>query len=83
MADTPHKSKRRLEMSELALLGGKPVRTATWSQWSVFDQDDEDRLLDVFRTGKWWRHAYAQAVELVEDEIHPKSQVVQFQRAFA
>jgi len=70
-------------MSELALLGGKPVRTAAWPEWPVFDQADEDRLLHVFRSGNWWRHSYAQGVELVEDEAHPASLVAQFQRAFA
>jgi dTDP-4-amino-4,6-dideoxygalactose transaminase len=70
-------------MSELALLGGSPVRTQAWPKWPVFDQTDEERLLQVFRSGNWWRHSYAQGVELTEDEVHPESLVVQFQRAFA
>jgi dTDP-4-amino-4,6-dideoxygalactose transaminase len=70
-------------MSELAMLGGRPVRTQPWPGWPVFDQTDEQRLLKVFRSGNWWRHSYAQGVELAEDEVHPESLVVQFQRAFA
>lgn len=70
-------------MSQLALHGGAPVRTAPWPQWPIFDQADEDLLLDVLRSGNWWRHSYGQGVELAEDETDPKSTIARFQRAFA
>jgi dTDP-4-amino-4,6-dideoxygalactose transaminase len=70
-------------MSELAILGGSPIRTQPWPKWPVFDQDDEELLLKVFRSGNWWRHSYGQGVELIEDEEHPDSMVAQFQHAFA
>ncbi len=70
-------------MSQLALNGGSPVRTAPWPQWPIFDQEDERLLLEVLRSGNWWRHSYGQGVELAEDELDPKSMVARFQRAFA
>ncbi len=70
-------------MSELALHGGEPVRTAPWPQWPVSDDEDERMLLDVLHSGNWWRHSYGEGVELAEDESDPKSMVARFQRAFA
>lgn len=40
-------------MSELAIKGGKPVRTASWPGWPVHDEREEKAVLDVLRTGKW------------------------------
>ena len=70
-------------MGELAVSGGQPVRSAPWPPWPVFDDEDEQALLEVLRSGNWWRHSYGQGVELVEDEADPKSTVARFQRAFA
>ena len=70
-------------MSQLALNGGKQVRTAPWPQWPIFDKEDEHLLLDVLHSGNWWRHSYGEGVELAEDEDAPKSMVARFQRDFA
>jgi dTDP-4-amino-4,6-dideoxygalactose transaminase len=70
-------------MGKLATNGGEPVRTAPWPRWPVFDETDEQALLDVLRSGNWWRHSYGQGVELAEDETDPKSTVARFQQAFA
>ena len=70
-------------MSELALHGGEPVRTAPWPQWPVYDDEDEKMLLDVLHSGNWWRHSYGEGVELAENESDPKSMVARFQRTFA
>jgi dTDP-4-amino-4,6-dideoxygalactose transaminase len=70
-------------MQPLAFLGGEPVRTAPWPRWPVFDQREEDALLEVLRSGNWWRHSYGQGVELAESEDNPQSTVARFQRAFA
>jgi perosamine synthetase len=53
-----------------ALLGGAPVRSKSFPSWPVFDATEERELLDVLRSGKWYRgygknvdrfeHAYAQ-----------------------
>src|SRR3990172_2460944 len=75
--------RREERMSQLALQGGEQVRTAPWPQWPVFDNEDEQRLLEVLRSGNWWRHSYGEGVELAEDEADPKSMVARFQRAFA
>jgi dTDP-4-amino-4,6-dideoxygalactose transaminase len=70
-------------MTQLALHGGEPVRAAPWPRWPIFDDEDERLLLDVLRSGNWWRHSYGEGVELAEDEADPKSMVARFQRAFA
>jgi dTDP-4-amino-4,6-dideoxygalactose transaminase len=70
-------------MSLPALLGGQPVRTAPWPRWPVFDEREENALLEVLRSGHWWRHSYGQGVELAESDENPQSTVARFQRAFA
>lgn len=70
-------------MSTLAILGGEPVRTASWPTWPVFDKTEEEGLLEVLRSGNWWRHSYGEGVELNEDEENPQSTVARFQRHFA
>ena len=37
----------------LALLGGKPVRTRPFPAWPVFGAEEEMRLLQALRSGKW------------------------------
>jgi dTDP-4-amino-4,6-dideoxygalactose transaminase len=51
-----------------ALLGGTPTCTQTWPAWPVHGPEEESRLLDVLRSGKWWfgekvqqfEHAFAE-----------------------
>jgi dTDP-4-amino-4,6-dideoxygalactose transaminase len=38
-----------------ALLGGKPVRDAGFPGWPVVERREEDALLGVLRSGKWYR----------------------------
>jgi dTDP-4-amino-4,6-dideoxygalactose transaminase len=38
-----------------ALLGGTPVRQGRWPGWPVFDRREEDEMLGVLRSGKWYR----------------------------
>jgi perosamine synthetase len=38
-----------------ALLGGSPVRTQPFPHWPVTDGEDQQALLDVFRSGRWSR----------------------------
>ena len=42
--------------SNLALLGGSPVRgpEKSWPQWPIHDQAEEEAVLDVLRSGKWF-----------------------------
>jgi perosamine synthetase len=40
---------------KLALSGGKPVRTAEWSDWPIWDDSVEKSITDMYRSGKWYR----------------------------
>lgn len=40
---------------QLALLGGKPVRTRPFAAWPVFGKPEEKRLLQTLHSGKWGR----------------------------
>lgn len=42
-------------MSELAILGGQPIRTKSFPKWPQVDKMDEKVLLDVLHSGKWGR----------------------------
>jgi dTDP-4-amino-4,6-dideoxygalactose transaminase len=41
-------------MSRLAIFGGTPVRQRDFPVWPVFDEREEQALLDVLRSGRWW-----------------------------
>jgi len=70
-------------MSVLAINGGTAVRQRPFPQWPVYDQREEDALIGVLRSGKWWRFAFGQGVELAEPEQGERSQVASFQEEFA
>jgi len=66
-------------MSRLALFGGTPQRTKPFPSWPAFDENEEQALLEVLRSGKWWRYSYGEAVELKELEVdQPRSKVAEF-----
>jgi dTDP-4-amino-4,6-dideoxygalactose transaminase len=69
--------------SALAINGGKPVRTDPFPAWPCFDKREEDAVLKVLRSGKWWQFAYGQGLELIEGESQDISQTSWFQRDFA
>ena len=70
-------------MSKLAINGGKPLRDKPFVEWPVFEHEEEEALLGVLRSGKWWRFAFGQGVEMIEPEKGDRSQVVLFQEEFA
>ncbi|MFH1921203.1 MAG: DegT/DnrJ/EryC1/StrS family aminotransferase [Planctomycetota bacterium] len=39
-----------------AFLGGKPVRTKGYQSWPMVDAADEKSVLDVVRSGRWYRN---------------------------
>jgi len=41
--------------SELALKGGAPVRTSDWLSWPVWDPKAEKPMLELLRSGNWYR----------------------------
>lgn len=45
------------ETARPALLGGTPVHTGGWARWPQWQADWEPELLDVFRSGRWFRGA--------------------------
>ena len=70
-------------MKKLAISGGTPVRTTPFPSWPVFDETEERALLKVLRSGKWWRFAFGQGVELAEPEPGEAGEVLKFQTEFA
>ncbi len=49
-----------------ALLGGKPVRSEPFPSWPKFNATEEKALLEVLRSGKWFR-GYGQQVNRFEE----------------
>jgi len=61
----------------------KTVRTKPFASWPVFDKTEEAALLKVLHSGKWWRFAFGQGVEMAEPEEGEMSEVALFQKEFA
>src|SRR5258705_10686906 len=72
-------------MSRLALHGGVPIRNKPFPAWPVFDEKDGRSLLEVLRSGKWWRYSRSEIAELEEAQTGSQhcSKVVEFEKAFA
>lgn len=41
--------------TKLAINGGEKVHSGTWPTWPVWDQSAESGIVEMLRTGKWWR----------------------------
>lgn len=52
-------------MGICALKGGAPLRKKPLYQWPVFDETEEQALLGVLRSGKWW---YGERVKEFEEK---------------
>ena len=39
----------------LAINGGEKVHNGTWPTWPVWDQSAEPGIIEMLRTGRWWR----------------------------
>jgi len=50
-------------MAQLAVNGGRPVRTKPWPDWPVYGKAEEEALLGVLRSGRWY---YAEKVREFE-----------------
>jgi dTDP-4-amino-4,6-dideoxygalactose transaminase len=70
-------------MSKLALFGGSPVRTEPFPHWPVFDKAEESALLEVVRSGQWWRYSMGEAVDPASAPAGVRSKVGEFQELFA
>lgn len=58
-------------MSDLAALGGSPIRIEPYPQWPVFDERDIQAVTDVIQSGRWGGYPY------------PGPQTAEFARRFA
>lgn len=45
-------------MSELAIFGGKPVRSEPYPEWPVFDERDVEAVASVVKSGQWGGYPY-------------------------
>src|SRR5204863_1092250 len=43
------------EAAKPALLGGAPVHSGGWSEWPAWRESWEPAVLEVLRSGKWYR----------------------------
>jgi dTDP-4-amino-4,6-dideoxygalactose transaminase len=66
-----------------ALLGGTPIRTEPFSSWPVFDEKEEQALIQLLRSGQWWRYSMGEAIEPGPVTGELPSQVAEFQGQFA
>jgi dTDP-4-amino-4,6-dideoxygalactose transaminase len=65
-------------VSELALLGGAPVRTRPWPAWPQHDEAERRAVLDVLDSGEWggfpmpnrWAERFASSFALAHDCRH-------------
>ena len=58
-------------MSDLAALGGTPIRTEPYPAWPVYDERDVQAITDVIRSGRWGGYPY------------PGPQTAEFARRFS
>lgn len=70
-------------MSGLALLGGEPLRKRPFPAWPVSDEREEQAVLEVVRSGRWWRYSMGEAVDAMSAESGARSKVAEFQNLFA
>lgn len=69
-------------MAKLAIKGGTPIRTKPFSAWPIYDEREVEAVVDVVKSGKWWRGAYS-AVELGAEKVSGRSKVEEFEEKFA
>ncbi len=55
-------------MQRLAIFGGNPVRTKPYPAWPVFDESEEQAILGVLRSGRWWHALQGESSHL--DDAH-------------
>src|SRR4030042_1791007 len=60
-----------VSMSDLAALGGPPVRTEPYPDWPVYDERDIQAVTNVIKSGRWGGYPY------------PGPQTAEFARRFA
>jgi dTDP-4-amino-4,6-dideoxygalactose transaminase len=43
------------QSKKLAINGGEKLRTSGWPDWPVWDKSSENEVIDMLRSGRWWR----------------------------
>ena len=43
------------EQDKLAINGGPKVHPGNWPEWPVWDQAEEENIIAMLRSGRWWR----------------------------
>jgi perosamine synthetase len=51
------------EAAKPALLGGTPVRKGGWARWPVWRESWEPKIIEVLRSGRWYRGSEGQVDE--------------------
>jgi perosamine synthetase len=56
---------------KLAFKGGDPIRTAGWPEWPIWDESAERGIVEMYRSGKWYRDwgTYCQEFEKAYAEL--------------
>jgi len=47
--------KNNLQLKKLAINGGEKVHPGSWPRWPYWDQSAEPGIVEMFRSGRWWR----------------------------
>ncbi|MCJ7820862.1 MAG: DegT/DnrJ/EryC1/StrS family aminotransferase [Bacteroidales bacterium] len=45
----------KIQQKKLAINGGEKIHTGSWPGWPYWDQSAEQGILEMFRSGRWWR----------------------------
>lgn len=43
------------DQEKLAISGGPKVHTGSWPEWPVWDRAEEENVIAMLRSGRWWR----------------------------
>ena len=65
-------------MAQLAINGGTPVRKEDFHPWPVFNRGEEEAVLEVLRSGNWWRYSFGEEIGLSERDQNGRSHVAIF-----
>jgi dTDP-4-amino-4,6-dideoxygalactose transaminase len=55
MANFSFTSLNLSNINKLAIHGGEKVKSAPWPQWPVWDEGAEKDVINMLRSGRWWR----------------------------
>jgi dTDP-4-amino-4,6-dideoxygalactose transaminase len=71
-----------MTMNHLARFGGIPLRAKPFPEWPTFSAAEEDAVLRLLRSGKWWANSLGESRQ-PQDGGDEGSRVAQLERAFA